>query len=246
MSVSPYFNCPDFSDDYIELAANTLLRDYMAWCDGDDLVPVRAEVIAEQFLEYTIEITNEGIFSDPECLGGIVFNENCIKINSTVENHEGRYNFTIAHEIGHHVLHRDIYLEQRVNENNRIICREAGDKPLVEQQADRFAAALLMPKEEVSAAFALVGEGSLPTSTPTTKALRALANKVVVIGGFSNVSNTAMVNRLVDLRLVSGAKYQTGTPQDFLRKSPSFRWVTNNQLSRTAYKLFCWVSEKFK
>ena len=80
MSVSPYFNCPDFSDDYIELAANTLLRDYMAWCDGDDLVPVRAEVIAEQFLEYTIEITNEGIFSDPECLGGIVFNENCIRI----------------------------------------------------------------------------------------------------------------------------------------------------------------------
>ena len=40
----------------------------MAWCDSDALVPVRTEVIAEQFLEYTIEITNEGIFSDPECL----------------------------------------------------------------------------------------------------------------------------------------------------------------------------------
>ena len=103
-----------------------------------------------------------------------------------------------------------------------------------------------MPKDAVNAAFALVEEGALASSAPTTRALRALANKVVVIGGFSNVSNTAMVNRLIDLGLVSGAKYQTGTPQDFLRKSPSFRWVLNNQLSRTAYKLFCWVSDKFK
>ena len=246
MSSSIELDYPELTDDFIESSARALLDEFLMWSDNHDPVPVRAEVIAEQFLNYTIDITDQGIFSDPECLGGIIFDENLIKINSSVESHEGRYNFTIAHEIGHHVLHKDMYLEQRVNENNRIICREAGDKPLVEQQADRFAAALLMPKEEVSAAFALVDEGSLPTSTPTTKALRALANKVVVIGGFSNVSNTAMVNRLVDLRLVSGAKYQTGTPQDFLRKSPSFRWVTNNQLSRTAYKLFCWVSDKFK
>jgi hypothetical protein len=64
---------------------------------------------------------------------------------------------------------------------------------------------------------------------------------VLVIGGFSNVSNTAMVNRLVDLRLVSGAKYQTGTPQDFLRKTPGLRWVIKNPLSRAAYKLLSWV-----
>ncbi|MDB2596160.1 ImmA/IrrE family metallo-endopeptidase [Pseudomonadales bacterium] len=246
MSSSIELDYPKLTDDFIESSARALLDAFLMWSDNHNPVPVRAEVIAEQFLNYTIDITDQGIFSDPECLGGIIFDENLIKINSSVESHEGRYNFTIAHEIGHHVLHKDMYLEQRVNENNRIICREAGDKPLVEQQADRFAAALLMPKDAVSAAFALVDEGSLPTSTPTTKALRALANKVVVIGGFSNVSNTAMVNRLIDLGLVSGAKYQTGTPQDFLRKSPSFRWVTNNQLSRTAYKLFCWVSEKLK
>ena len=77
-----------------------------------------------------------------------------------------------------------------------------------------------MPESFVRAAFAQLDEGSLPKSAPNTHALRALAGSVLVIGGFSNVSNTAMVNRLIDLRLVSGAKYQTGTPQDFLRKTP--------------------------
>ena len=51
-----------------------------------------------------------------------------------------------------------------------------------------------------------VDKRSLPKSAPNTQALRALAGGVLVIGGFSNVSNTAMVNRLIDLRLVSGAK----------------------------------------
>ena len=98
-----------------------------------------------------------------------------------------------------------------------------------------------MPESFVRAAFAQLDKGSLPKSAPNTQALRALAGSVLVIGGFSNVSNTAMVNRLIDLRLVSGAKYQTGTPQDFLRKTPSLRWVIKNPLSRAAYKLLSWV-----
>ena len=48
--------------------------------------------------------------------------------------------------------------------------------------------------------------------------LVALTAGVVEKGGFTNVSNTAMVNRLIDFTLVSGAHYQTGTSQDFLRR----------------------------
>ena len=73
------------------------------------------------------------------------------------------------------------------------------------------------------------------SSKKTLRALRAFAAAVLKAGGFANVSNTAMVNRLIDLRLVSGAKYQTGTPQDFYRGegyprtgsiSQTLRWVT--------------------
>ena len=231
---------PLLSDDTIESHAHQTLVEFYSWLGRDISMPVQAEVIAEQYLGYDIEVTSEGLFSDPDYLGGIVFDDNVIKINAAAETHEGRYNFTLAHEIGHHVLHRALFLVQQT-EIQKILCRETGNKPLVEQQADRFAAALLMPESFVRAAFAQLDEGSLPKSAPNTHALRALAGSVLVIGGFSNVSNTAMINRLIDLRLVSGAKYQTGTPQDFLRKTPSLRWVIKNPLSRAAYRLLRWV-----
>ncbi len=231
---------PLLADDTIESYAHETLNDFYSWLGCDISVPVQAEVMAEQYLGYDIELTSEGLFSDPGYLGGIVFDDNVIKINAAAEAHEGRYNFTLAHEIGHHVMHRALFLEKQTETQN-ILCRETGNKPLVEQQADRFAAALLMPESFVRAAFARLDEGSLPKSAPNTQALRALAGSMLVVGGFSNVSNTAMVNRLIDLRLVSGAKYQTGTPQDFLCKTSSLRWVIMNPLSRAAYKLLSWV-----
>jgi len=231
---------PLLSDDTIESHAHETLVGFYSWLGRDISMPVQAEVMAEQYLGYDIEVTNEGLFSNPDYLGGIVFDGNVIKINAAAETNEGRYNFTLAHEVGHHGLHRALFPEQQTETHN-ILCRETGDKPLVEQQADRFAAALLMPESFVRAAFAQLNEGSLPKSAPNTRALRALAGSVLAIGGFSNVSNTAMVNRMIDLRLVSGAKYQTGTPQDFLRKTPSLRWVIKNPLSRAAYKLLSWV-----
>ena len=231
---------PLLGDDTIESHAHQTLVEFYSWLGRDISMPVQAEVMAEQYLGYNIEVTSEGLFSDPDYLGGIVFDDNVIKINAAAETHEGRYNFTLAHEIGHHVLHRALFIEQQT-EIQKILCREAGNKPLVEQQADRFAAALLMPESFVRAAFAQLDEGSLPKSAPNTQALRALAGSMLVVGGFSNVSNTAMVNRLIDLRLVSGAKYQTGTPQDFLRKTPSMRWMIKNPLTLAAYKLLSWV-----
>ena len=106
------------------------------------------------------------------------------------------------------------------------------NKPIIERQADRFAAALLMPAKIVSSALSSVSEGSRPFEKPSTSELRALASKVVEISGLINVSNTAMVNRLIDLGLVSGAHYQTGKPQDFYRDARdigfnrrTFRWV---------------------
>jgi hypothetical protein len=46
-----------------------------------------------------------------------------------------------------------------------------------------------------------------------------MAAKVIQLGGFGNVSNTAMANRLVTLGYASGAAFQAGTPHDFRRGS---------------------------
>ena len=138
---------PEISLDDIEARAQQLIDDYENYIGQSVAAPIPVESIAEHYLGYQIDITDEGLFQDPRYLGGIVFDEHVIRVNASVESHEGRYNFTIAHEIGHHVLHRDHYQAGRELEHTGIMCREVSAKPLVEQQADQFASALLMPAD---------------------------------------------------------------------------------------------------
>ena len=225
---------PDITDEGIEAAAENLLTEFRTWSGSDEL-PVPVEVILEHFLGYELEVSNEGMFSDPDCLGGIVFEDRTVTINASIEDDLGRYSFTLAHEIGHHVLHRQYYFEHLADGETKIICREMNTKPIIERQADRFAAALLMPAEIVRSVFSSLSEDSRSSENPTTGELRAIAARVVAISGLTNVSNTAMVNRLIDLRLVSGAKYQTGRPQDFYRDAReigfnqrTLRWILSS------------------
>jgi len=212
----------------IEAKAQKLIEDYEDHAGKRVRTPVPVESIAEHYLGYTIDITNEGLFSDPHYLGGIVFDENIIRVNASVENHEGRYNFTIAHEIGHHMLHREQFLASRDAETPNIMCRENKAKPLVERQADQFASALLMPREQVSRA---VEKLHIPTGEITVKALRVMASQVMKAGGFTNVSNTAMANRLITLGFARGVDFQTGRSIDMLRStdargySKTDRWL---------------------
>ena len=214
MSVDPSI-FPELSDDAIERQASQLRKDYYDQSGREERLPVPVEVIAEQHLGYDIDIVDDGLFSDPDYLGGIIFDRNVIQVNAVTEAHEGRYNFTLAHEIGHHILHRDIYLAARDGEPCDILCRDTGEKPLIESQADRFAAALLMPEHAVRRT---VEEYPFRRVTSVT-GLRAMAAKVIQLGGFSNVSNTAMANRLITLGYASAAVYQTGTAHDFSRGS---------------------------
>ena len=143
---------PELSDEDIEAAAERLLIEFRAWSDAEEL-PIPVEVVLEHFLGYELEVSDEGMFSDPDCLGGIVFENQTVTINASIENDLGRYSFTLAHEIGHHVLHRQFYFEHLADGETKIICREMNTKPIIERQADRFAAALLMPAETVRTAF---------------------------------------------------------------------------------------------
>ena len=209
---------PEISLDDIEARAQQLIGDYENHIGRSVSAPIPVESIAEHYLGYQIDITDEGLFQDPRYLGGIVFDENVIRVNASVESHEGRYNFTIAHEIGHHVLHRDRYLAERDAEHPGIMCREVSAKPLVEQQADQFASALLMPAELMVPAVESV---SIPDGEMTVRKLRAFAGRVIRAGGFSNVSNTAMANRLITLGYARGVDYQTGTSMDLMRAAQS-------------------------
>jgi Zn-dependent peptidase ImmA (M78 family) len=218
----------DIFGDLIEEAADHLLDQYRDFA-GSFSLPVPVESIAEHFLGYDLEITDEGLFADRSFLGGISFETNTIFVNASIEDHEGRYTFTIAHEIGHHALHRDLY-DELVADRSQILCREEKQKPLIERQADRFAAALMMPRYILSDE---VQRFSHKRPRTLGEALR-LANYLKNESGFENVSISALVNRLKDLGLIhQSIPYQTG-----VRWRSSRAWSPINFLLRRLKRLF--------
>ena len=204
MENNPY---PELSDAEIEELANRLHSEYLKHNQYNPIslnLPVPVEEIAEQFLGYEIDFSDTGMFSDPDILGGIDFERNTIYVNASVFDPVGRYSFTVAHELGHHVLHRDHYLQSQSTDDGKNLCRVTGKKPQTEMEADRFAAALLMPSDNVSKAVA-----GKARKIRTIGQARALANDLITKSGFSNVSNSAMINRLKDLGLLApGIPYQ--------------------------------------
>ena len=97
-SDSFFIEFPELSDEHIEVSATKLLSDYSEFSGTSVGTPIPVEAIAEHFLGYEIEISDEGLFADPDYLGGIIFANNVIQVNASVDSNEGRYNFTIAHE----------------------------------------------------------------------------------------------------------------------------------------------------
>ena len=188
--------------DDIEQRATLFLMNYFAECKTPHVTPTPIESIAEHYLGYDIEITDEGVFANPLVLGGIIFDQKKIMVNTAAEAHEGRYSFTLAHEVGHHVLHKVIF--ESAN-NDTMVCREDANKPIEERQADHFAGALLMPEEQIRK---LYKELKLPQRRLTGKAIKAVARKVMTAGGFSNVSNQAMTVRLRQLGLTKETPLQ--------------------------------------
>ena len=203
-------NFPELSEQEIEKRVDELLNEYADSSEWDFYTPIPVERIAERHLGYDIEITDEGLFADPEFLGGIHFDDKLIQVNGSIEDHEGRYSFTVAHELGHHCLHKDEFKRQTTGDE--IMCRDVGEKPIAELQADRFAASLLMPSTMVLSAFKQAyGDDSKPfnISYKSRHKLGSIASRVIDEGGFDNVSLTAMSNRLIGMGLITGISYQS-------------------------------------
>jgi hypothetical protein len=70
--------------------------------------------------------------------------------NRLEENGGAQRRFTIGHEIGHWTLHSEAVRSGTLSlfDGQRVLCREKSRHP-VELQAERFAGALLVPREEV-------------------------------------------------------------------------------------------------
>ena len=192
---------PFLSDNEIEDKASNFREQALQALGLETAVEVPIEQIAEIYLEYTLEFAESVDNYPTDVIGGIDFNSRVIIINESVESHIGRYSFTIAHEIAHHVLHREIYLNAQTDDS--IMCRGGTSRPIEEVQADRFAEALLMPRAVVEDSFKNVMSGKLFKVANR----HVIAANVVRDSGLGNVSVSAMSMRLNHLGLMpSGRK----------------------------------------
>src|SRR5947208_7479473 len=79
--------------------------------------------------------------------GALIRNDDSVVIAVNSSHHENRQRFTIAHEIGHFILHKRT--ERHFDEDFRIDYRNTVSSEATQRdeiEANRFAAALLMPE----------------------------------------------------------------------------------------------------
>jgi hypothetical protein len=149
---------PKLSRAKIVAAADRVLRDYSGMLGERLQAPVDVEDIAASVLNLSWGFSDlrrdygEGVH------GAIWFSRGQIWIDKSLDcdrfpEMSGRMFFTLAHEIGHWVLHRHCFLDDDGNpivfadgSKADLVCRSHGRRPLIERQADEFAGCLLMPE----------------------------------------------------------------------------------------------------
>ncbi len=166
------FDVPYLPKDRLEHEADVLLAQFQGAGKAPLPLPILVDDILEGHLGLTLELGDlhaklgiPVIGGQRDLLGALWVDDRSVFIDHTLDPHErswreGRYRFTVAHEIGHWQMHRHL-LPSHVNQpslfhDNReptIVCRTSAAKERIEWQADLFAACLLMPRAQVLAAW---------------------------------------------------------------------------------------------
>jgi hypothetical protein len=149
---------PPLSPARIAAEADAVLRDYADLVGAETLAPIEVEDIAVSLLKLSVGFDNLQDSFDDRVHGAIWFSRREIWIDEELNpsvNSEllHRFFFTLAHELGHWVLHRHLFLDKDGNptlfgrdSEPDLIGRSFSRRPLIERQADEFAGCLLMPE----------------------------------------------------------------------------------------------------
>ena len=158
---------PFLSEREIEHVATSLLVEFRDLRnEGRIKPPVPVEQILEKHLKLRLDfddlherlcVPRNG--EEPDVLGALWAESGEVFIDESLDPYEhpereGRYRFTLAHEIGHWCLHKN-YLTSPAQQGGdlfgyskspTVICRASEARARIERQADRFASSLLMPE----------------------------------------------------------------------------------------------------
>ena len=153
---------------------------------------VQAPVPVDEVARY-LGIQVDEVDLGEDCSGMLVREEGSVVIGVNANHHEHRKRFTIAHEIAHYMLHGgEAYIDKPPHIDFRAADSGSGTQQ-EETEANQFAAALLMPADQVRAAVA-----EQPFDPARDDELPNLAQRF-------KVSPQAMTTRLIHLGLISDA-----------------------------------------
>jgi Zn-dependent peptidase ImmA (M78 family) len=160
-------------DEAIEREAQALLAEYAHARGVTIQAPIAIDDIIEKHLKLGIEfddthrlfgVPRSGIGFVPDILGAIFLEQKRIVIDESLDpdanpTKEGRYRYTVAHEVGHWRLHRALFGKDPAQtslleaDTPSVICRTSQAKARIELQADLYASCVLMPRKLVFAAW---------------------------------------------------------------------------------------------
>lgn len=106
--------------------------------------PILAKEIAENIGLNVVCVKFNEIDSKYNKISGFIDTDSCNMYVNALENPK-RMNFTIAHELGHYLLEHTSKAEYGELLYHRPLCKE--DDPVIEKEANYFAANLLVPEE---------------------------------------------------------------------------------------------------
>lgn len=216
----------------IESAALRLLTAYGKRFEAVLAPPIPVDEILESHLELDLRFDNlPRLLTEPRALGATWVGQRRVRIDESLDPSvypamEGRYRFTLSHEVGHWELHRHLYPSLKDQgllfgavEQPSVICRAGEGFDPMEWQANQFAGYLLMPRDMVVQAWQ-ARRGDLDpyvaademadlsvrwslgeNETPTVEIARHLAQEFTVSG-------QAMQIRLIGMGLIVTSKAQ--------------------------------------
>ena len=152
----------------IEDSANQLLSQYAQQMGKEIITPITIEDILERHLRLSLDFDDlharlgvPMVGNEPQVLGALYAETGEVYIDQSLDpeeypHREGRYRFSIGHEIGHWRLHRR-FLDAKAAEVSlsgdrsrpTVICRFRDARSIRERQANYFSSCLLMPRHMV-------------------------------------------------------------------------------------------------
>ena len=156
-------NVKYLSEQQIERDALGLLEAYFHDQGQPIQIPIPADEILETHLGLTLDFDDlQTLLGVPDVLGALWADKREVFIDQSLEpdenpEMEGRYYFSVGHEICHWRLHRQ-YLRNADGQaamftdrepEPTVICRTSQKKAPVEWQADYFSSCFLMPRQHV-------------------------------------------------------------------------------------------------